>query len=197
MSENTKPRKRLIIKLNYPPSSRKCGSDSYDRDENKRRKIQDSVKPIVTCYWVDLDYRTKSTTLSQPKDNNVVENKKVIKNQVSKVVMSQPKDNNIVTENKKILKNQVSKTEIAFNGPKESSRLCSKSILMVKDSSKTTFVARAEECGLKKPMECDNRRQCWLILKRMLVDRGGWDLKDPPKIAIFDKSKIKAICLRK
>ncbi|CAK8536933.1 unnamed protein product [Lathyrus sativus] len=184
MSENTKPRKRLILKLSYPPGSR-------NKDENKRRKIEDCVKPIVTCYWVDSNYRTKSSALSQPKNNdnvvednqvsktralsqpevvedkkmiknqvfktsalsqtknndNVVEDKKVIKNQVSNRVMP----NNIDVENKKIIKNQVSKTEIGFNG--------------------------GEECGLKKkPMECVKRRQCWLILKRMMVDRDGWDL---------------------
>ncbi|XP_058775104.1 transcription factor GTE12-like [Vicia villosa] len=50
-------------------------------------------------------------------------------------------------------------------GVKESSKL-------VKDSSK--------ECVLKKPMECVKRRQCWLILKRMLAGRDGLDLKDPP-----------------
>ncbi|CAL5188856.1 unnamed protein product [Lathyrus oleraceus] len=153
---NIQPRKRLIIKLSYPPGSRKRGSDSCATDENKRRKIQDSVKPTISCYWVDSNYQTKSTALSQAKNNdNVVENKNMIKNQVSKTTpLSQPKDN-------------------------------------MKDS-----VTRGEECGLKKVMECVKRRQCWLILKRMLVDRDGWDLKDPPKIAKSDKCKIKAICLK-
>ncbi|CAL5188855.1 unnamed protein product [Lathyrus oleraceus] len=213
MSEKTQPRKRLIVKLSYPPGSRKRDSDSCTTNENKRRKIQDFVKPVVTCYWVDSNYQTKSTTLSQTKDSNiVVENKKIIKNQVSNTVTSQPKDSNIVVENKKIiknqvskttplsqpkdndnvvedkkiLKNQISKTEIAFNGPKESSRLC----------SKPASVTRGEECGLKEPMECVKRRKCWLILKRMLVDRDGLDLKDPPKIAKSDKCKIKAIGLK-
>ncbi|KAL5079902.1 hypothetical protein RYX36_008323 [Vicia faba] len=210
MSENTKPRKRLIVKLSYPPGSRKRDSDSCGTDENKRRKIQDSVRPIVTCYWVDSNYHTKTTPLSQPKDNNIavenknmviknqvsntvmsqpkdnniaVENKNMVKNQVSNTVMSQPKDNNIAVENKKmVIKNQVSKTAKA----EESSRTAS---LMVKDSSKTASVTRPEECTLKKPMECIKRRECWLILKRMLVGRDGWDLKDPPMRAMVDKSK--------
>ncbi|XP_050916738.1 uncharacterized protein LOC127131892 [Lathyrus oleraceus] len=214
LSEKTQPRKRLIVKLSYPPGSRKRDSDSCATDENKRRKIQDSVKPVVICYWVDSNYQTKSTALSQTKDSNiVVENKKIIKNQVfntvtsqpkdsnivvenkkiikiknqvSNTVTSQPKDSNIVVENKKMIKNQVSKTEIDFNGPKESSKLC----------PKTASVTRGEECGLKELMECVKRRQCWLILKRMLVDRDGWDLKDPPKIAKSDKCKIKAIGLK-
>ncbi|XP_050909388.1 transcription factor GTE3, chloroplastic-like [Lathyrus oleraceus] len=240
MSEKTQPRKRLIVKLSYPPGSRKRDSNSCATYENKRRKIQDSVKPVVTCYWVDSNYQTKSTALSQTKDSNiVVENKKIIKNQVSNTVTSQPKGSNIVVENKKIikiknqvsntvtsqpkdsnivvenkkilknqvsntiplsqpkdndnvvedkkiLKNQVSKTEIAFNGPKESSRHC----------SKPASVTRGEECGLKEPMDGVKRRQCWLILKRMLVDRDGWDLKDPPKIAKSDKCKTKAIGLK-
>ncbi|CAI8587705.1 unnamed protein product [Vicia faba] len=222
MSENTKPRKRLIVKLSYPPGSRKRDSDSCGTDENKRRKIQDSVRPTVTCYWVDSNYRTKTTPLSQPKDNNIavenknqvsntlmsqpkdsniiVENKEMIENQVSNTVMSQPKDSNIAVENKKMIKNQVtntvmsqpkavenkkmiknqfSKTEIDFNGQKESSRLC----------TKTASVTRPEECTLKKPMDCIKRRECWLILKRMLVGRDGWDLKDPPMRAMVDKSK--------
>ncbi|KAI5437237.1 hypothetical protein KIW84_023381 [Lathyrus oleraceus] len=153
---NTQPRKRLIIKLSYPHGSRKRDSDSCATDENKRRKIQDSIKPTIFCYWVDSNYQTKSTALSQPKNNgNVVENKNMIKNQVSKTTpLSQPKDN-------------------------------------MKDS-----VTRGGECGLKKAMECVKRRHCWLILKRMLVDRDGWDLKDPPKKAKFDKCKIKAIGLK-
>ncbi|XP_050909382.1 uncharacterized protein LOC127123178 [Lathyrus oleraceus] len=212
MSKKTQLRKRLIVKLSYPPSSRKRDSDSCGTDENKRRKIQDSVKPVVTCYWVDSNYQTKSTALSQTKDSNIVvenkkiiknqvsntitsqtkdsniviENKKIIKNKVSNTVTSQTKDSNIVVENKKIIKNKVSKTEIGFNGPKESSKLC----------SKTASVTRGEECGLKEPMDGVKRRQCWLILKRMLVDRDGWDLKDPPKIAKSDKCKTKAIGLK-
>ncbi|KAL5076094.1 hypothetical protein RYX36_015078 [Vicia faba] len=164
---NTKPRKRLIIKLSYPPGSRKRDSDSCGTDENKRRKVQDSVRPVVTCYWVDSNYRIKTTplSLSQPNHDNVVENNKITKNHVSNTAMSQPK--------------QVSKTARA----EESSRLCSKSISMAKDSS------RAEESSVKKPMECVKRRGCWLILKRMLVGRDGWDLKDPPTRAMVDKSK--------
>ncbi|XP_050902560.1 transcription factor GTE3, chloroplastic-like [Lathyrus oleraceus] len=179
---NTQPRKKLIIKLSYPPGSRKRDSDSCATDENKRRKIQDSVKPTVSCYWVDSNYQTKSTVLSQPKNNgNVVENKKIIKNQVSNTTpLSQPKDNDNVVEDKKMIKNQVSKTT-PLSQPKDN----------MKDST-----TRGKECGLKKAMECVKRRQCWLILKRMLVDRDGWDLKDPPKIAKSNKCKIKAIGLK-
>ncbi|CAL5188863.1 unnamed protein product [Lathyrus oleraceus] len=179
---NTQPRKRLIIKLSYPPGSRKRDSDSCATDENKRRKIQDSVKPTISCYWVDSNYQTKSTALSQPKNNgNVVENKKIIKNQVSNTIpLSQPKDNDNVVEDKKMIKNQLSKPT-PLSQPKDN----------MKDS-----VTRGEECGLKKAMECVKRRQCWLILKRMLVDRDGWDLKDPPKIAKPNKCKIKAIGLK-
>ncbi|KAL5074570.1 hypothetical protein RYX36_013554 [Vicia faba] len=214
MSDNTKPRKRLIIKLSYPPGSRKRDSDSCGRDENKRRKIQDSVRPTVTCYWIDSNYHTKTTplSLSQPYDDNVVENKNIIKNHVSNTVMSQPKNNSIDVENKKMIKIQVSKTARAEESSRlctksvlmvkdsskatsvtraeESSRLCTKSILMVKDSSKTASVTRAEECPVKKAMECVKRRECWLILKRMLVGRDGWDLKDPPTRAMVDKSKV-------
>ncbi|XP_050878348.1 uncharacterized protein LOC127082166 [Lathyrus oleraceus] len=179
---NTQPRKRLIIKLSYPPGSRKRDSDSCATDENKRRKIQDSVKPIISCYWVDSNYQTKSTALSQPKNNgNVVENKKIIKNQVSNTIpLSQPKDNDNVVEDKKMINNHLFKTT-PLSQPKDN----------MKDS-----VTRGEECGLKKAMECVKRRQCWLILKRMLVDRDGWDLKDPPKIAKSNKCKIKAIGLK-
>ncbi|KAL5100564.1 hypothetical protein RYX36_004891 [Vicia faba] len=193
MSENTQPRKRLIIKLSYPPGSRKRDSDSCGTDENKRRKVGDSVRPMVTCYWVDSNYHTKTTSLflSQPYDDNVVENKNIIKNHVSNTAMSQPKNNNADVENKKMIKTQVSKTARA----EESSRLCTKSVLMVKDSSKTTSVTRAEECPVKKPMECVKRRECWLILKRMLVGRDGWDLKDPPAIAMVDNRKSKPIGL--
>ncbi|KAL5100259.1 hypothetical protein RYX36_004586 [Vicia faba] len=116
--------------------------------------------------------QVSNTLMSQPKDSNIaVENK----NQVTNTVMSQPK----AVENKKMIKNQFSKTEIDFNGQKESSRLC----------TKTASVTRPEECSLKKPMECIKRRECWLILKRMLVGRDGWDLKDPPMRAMVDKSK--------
>ncbi|CAI8599436.1 unnamed protein product [Vicia faba] len=186
MSDNTKPRKRLIIKLSYPPGSRKRDSDSCGRDENKRRKIQDSVRPTVTYYWIDSNYHTKTTplSLSQPYDDNVVENKNITKNHVSNTVMSQPKNNIIDVENKKMIKTQVSKIARA----EESLRLYTKSILMVKDSSKTASVTRAEECPVKKAMECVKRRECWLILKRMLVGRDGWDLKDPPTRAMVDKS---------
>ncbi|XP_050878347.1 transcription factor GTE3, chloroplastic-like [Lathyrus oleraceus] len=179
---NTQPRKRLIIKLSYPPGSRKRDSDSCATDENKRRKIQDSVKPIISCYWVDSNYQTKSTALSQPKNNgNVVENKKIIKNQVSNTIpLSQPKDNDNVVEDKKMIKNQLSKTT---------------PLSQSKDNMKDSVI-RGEECGLKKAMECVKRRQCWLILKRMLVDRDGWDLKDPPKIAKSNKCKLKAIGLK-
>ncbi|CAK8572395.1 unnamed protein product [Lathyrus sativus] len=221
---NTEPRKRLIVKLSYPPGSRKRDSDSCGTDENKRRKIQDSIKPIVTCYWVDSDYRTKTTSLSQTKHNNVVEDKKMIENQVSKTTpLSQPKDNNVV-ENKKMIKNRTPLSQPKDNNvvenkkmiknptqPKDNNAVENKKMIKnrvsktttlsqpknnTKDSSKTAFVTRVEECGLKQPMECVRRRQCWLILKRMLVDRDGWDLKDPPKIAMVDKCKIKAIGLK-
>ncbi|CAK8572391.1 unnamed protein product [Lathyrus sativus] len=221
---NTEPRKKLIVKLSYPPGSRKRDSDSCGTDENKRRKIQDSVKPIVTCYWVDSDYRTKTTSLSETKHNNVVEDKKMIENQVSKTTpLSQPKDNNVV-ENKKMIKNRTQpkdnnvvenkkmiKNRTPLSQPKDNNVVENKKMIKnrvsktttlsqpknnTKDSSKTTFVTRVEECGLKQPMECVRRRQCWLILKRMLVDRDGWDLKDPPKIAMVDKCKIKAIGLK-
>ncbi|CAK8566843.1 unnamed protein product [Lathyrus sativus] len=224
---NTEPRKRLIVKLSYLPGSRKRDSDSCGTDENKRRKIQDSVKPIVTCYWVDSDYRTKTTSLSQTKHNNVVEDKKMIENQVSKTTpLSQPKDNNVV-ENKKMIKNRTPlsqpkdnnvvenkkmiKNRTPLSQPKDNNVVENKKMIKnrvsktttlsqpknnTKDSSKTAFVTRVEECGLKQPMECVRRRQCWLILKRMLVDRDGWDLKDPPKIAMVDKCKIKAIGLK-
>ncbi|CAK8536899.1 unnamed protein product [Lathyrus sativus] len=281
MSENTNPRKRLIIKLSYPPGSR-------NTDENKRRKIEDSVQPIVTCYWVDSSYRTKSSALSQPKNNdnvvedkkmiknqvskttpedndNVVEDKKMIKNQVSNTVMpnntvvedkkmiknqvsntvmpnntvvedkkmiknqvlkttalsqpedndnvvedkkmiknkvfkttasSQPKNNGNVVEDKKVIKNQVSSTVMSNNIDVENKKQVSKTEIAFNSRKESS---RGEECGLKKkPMECVKRRQCWLILKRMMVDRDGWDLKDPPKIAMVDKSesKSKAIGLK-
>ncbi|CAK8532898.1 unnamed protein product [Lathyrus sativus] len=211
---NTEPRKRLIVKLSYPPGSRKRDSDSCGTNENKRRKIQDSVKPIVTCYWVDSDYRTKTTSLSETKHNNVVEDKKIIENQVSKTTpLSQPKDNNVV-ENKKMIKNptqpkdnnvvenkKMIKNPTPSSQPKDNKMIKNRTPLSqpknnTKDSSKTAFVTRVEECGLKQPMECVRRRQCWLILKRMLVDRDGWDLKDPPKITMVDKCKIKAIGLK-
>lgn len=199
---NTEPRKRLIIKLTYPPGSRKRHLDSCGTDENKRSKIQHSERPTVTCYWVDSSYHTKTTplSLSQPMDDNVVENKNMIKNHT---VMSQPKGVKessslcsksmlMVTDNmkdssktssvtKELVKNQVSK----IAKPEE---------LMVKDSSKTTSVTKDQECRLKKPMDCVTRRQCWLILKRMLAGRDGWDLKDPP--AMVDNSESKAIGLK-
>ncbi|CAK8532895.1 unnamed protein product [Lathyrus sativus] len=265
---NTEPRKRLIVKLSYPPGSRKRDSDSCGTNENKRRKIQDSVKPNVTCYWVDSDYRTKTTSLSETKHNNVVEDKKMIENQVSKTTpLSQPKDNNVVenkkmiknptqpkdnnvVENKKMIKNRTPlsqpkdnkmiKNRTPLSQPKDNNLVENKKMIKnptqpkdnnvvenkkmiknptpssqpkdnkmiknrtplsqpknnTKDSSKTAFVTRVEECGLKQPMECVRRRQCWLILKRMLVDRDGWDLKDPPKIAMVDKCKIKTIGLK-
>ncbi|KAI5381554.1 hypothetical protein KIW84_UN0636 [Lathyrus oleraceus] len=109
---NTQPRKKLIIKLSYPPGSRKRDSDSCATDENKRRKIQDSVKPTIIKNQV-----SNTTPLSQPKDNdNVVEDKKMIKNQVSKTTpLSQPKDNDNVVEDKKMIMNQVSKTTPCLN----------------------------------------------------------------------------------
>ncbi|XP_050909357.1 transcription factor GTE8-like [Lathyrus oleraceus] len=201
---NTQPRKRLIIKLSYPPGSRKRDSDSCATDENKRRKIQDSVKPTISCYWVDSNYQTKSTALSQPKDSDiVVENKEIIKNQVSNTIpLSQPKDNDNVVEDKKMIKNQVSNTT-PLSQPKDNDNVVEDKKMIKNQVSKTTPLSqpkdsttRGEECGLKKAMECVKRRQCWLILKRMLVDRDGWDLKDPPKIAKSDKCKIKAIGLK-
>ncbi|XP_050909362.1 transcription factor GTE12-like [Lathyrus oleraceus] len=208
---NTQPRKKLnknSHQLSYPPGSRKRDSDSCATDENKRRKIQDSVKPTVSCYWVDSNYQTKSTVLSQPKNNgNVVENKKIIKNQVSNTTpLSQPKDNDNVVEDKKMIKNQVSKTT-PLSQPKDNDNVVEDKKMIMNQVSKTTPLSqpkdnmkdsttRGKECGLKKAMECVKRRQCWLILKRMLVDRDGWDLKDPPKIAKSNKCKIKAIGLK-
>ncbi|XP_050909386.1 transcription factor GTE3, chloroplastic [Lathyrus oleraceus] len=202
MSEKTQPRKRLIVKLSYPPGSRKLLSQTKDSNivvENKKI-IKNQVSNTVTSQpkgsnivvenkkIIKIKNQVSNTVTSQPKDSNiVVENKKILKNQVSNTIpLSQPKDNDNVVEDKKILKNQVSKTEIAFNGPKESSRHC----------SKPASVTRGEECGLKEPMDGVKRRQCWLILKRMLVDRDGWVLKDPPKIAKSDKCKTKAIGLK-
>ncbi|XP_058775102.1 transcription factor GTE12-like [Vicia villosa] len=76
--------------------------------------------------------------------------------------LSQPNNN--------MIKNHVSDIVMSQpKGVKESSKLANDNM---KDSSK--------ECVLKKPMKCVKRRQCWLILKRMLVGRDGWDLKDPP-----------------
>ncbi|CAK8536902.1 unnamed protein product [Lathyrus sativus] len=130
MSENTNPRKRLIIKLSYPPGSR-------NTDENKRRKIEDSVKPIVTCYWVDSSYRTKSSALSQPKNNdNVVEDKKLIKNQVSKTTAE---DNDNVVEDKKMIKNQVSNTVMPNNTVVEDKKMIKNQVL------KTTALSQPED----------------------------------------------------
>ncbi|CAK8541229.1 unnamed protein product [Lathyrus sativus] len=212
MSENTQPRKRLIIKLKYLPGSRKHDSDSCGRDENKRRKIEDSVKPIVTCYWIDSNYRTKSSALSQPKNNdNVVEDKKMIKNQVPKTTaLSQPEDNDNVVEDKKTIKNKVFKTR-ALSQPKDNDKKVIKNqvsntimpnniVVENKNQVSKTEIAfnGRKESSRGEPMECVKRRQCWLILNRMMVDRDGWDLKDPPKIAMIDKSesKSKAIGLK-
>ncbi|XP_058775097.1 transcription factor GTE9-like [Vicia villosa] len=183
---NTEPRKRLIIKLSYPPGTMKRHSDSSDTDENKRRKIQHSEQPTVTCYWVDSCYKTKTTTpfsLSQPK--GVKESSRLCSK--SMLTKDSSKTSSVTKE---MVKNQVSK--IAKS--EESSRTTS---LIVKDSSKNTSVTKDEEYVLKKPMECVKRRQCWLILKRMLAGRDGWDLKDPP--AMESKSlekKSKAIGLK-
>ncbi|XP_058775100.1 transcription factor GTE11-like [Vicia villosa] len=179
-TSNTNPsssdRKRLIVKLTYSPGSRKRHSDSScGTDDNKRSKFQDSVKPTVTCYWVDSNYHTKTTpfSLSQPNTHNaLVENN----NHVSDTVMSQPKG---VKESSKMAKDKINASSKKASMTKE----------MVKDNIKakpeessrtTSLMVKAKECVLKKPMECVKRRQCWLILKRMLVGRDGWDLKDPP-----------------
>ncbi|XP_058775105.1 transcription factor GTE9-like [Vicia villosa] len=180
---NTEPRKKLIIKLSYPPGTMKRHSDSSDTDENKRRKIQHSERPTVTCYWVDSCYKTKTTTplsLSQPK--GVKESSRLCS---KSMLMKDSSKTSSVT--KEMVKNQVSK--IAKS--EQHSRTTS---LMVKDSSKTTD----EECVLKKPMECVKRRQCWLILKRMLAGRDGWDLKDPPAMESSKslEKKSKAIGLK-
>ncbi|XP_004515499.3 uncharacterized protein [Cicer arietinum] len=138
-------------------------------------------KPIVTCFWLDA------------KD--------------STAIMSQ-QNNNTTTDSVKDSKPILSK-EVGVQVMKDS---CSKKII------NETRNPRTENCCLKtdggeimnenrkKPMQHYKKMQCWVILKRILIGRDSWPLKDPidlkflkafhDKDNLENKSKLKTMGLK-
>ncbi|XP_027192145.1 uncharacterized protein [Cicer arietinum] len=210
--ESTKQhRKRLIIKFSYPSGSQ----NNHSQGDTKRRKMESSTaKPIVTCYWLDSK---DSTTLMSHQNNKMMVNEGLTPTTTTNS-KSCVKENSLIREKdskKSILKDTVADSvckKINKNLNNETRNPSS-----IKENPST------EKYGLKndgveiklikkekkkKPMENYKKMQCWVILKRMLVGRDSWALKDPIDLKVLEgfhtskednlenKSKLKAMGLK-
>ncbi|XP_004515625.3 transcription factor GTE5, chloroplastic-like [Cicer arietinum] len=130
------------------------------------QKNHSTSKPIVTCFWLDAK---DSTAIMSQQNNN--------------------KELSTPTDSKPILSK-----EVGVQVMKDS---CSKKII------NETRNPRTENCGLKaaggeiknekrkKPMQHYKKMQCWVILKRMLIGRDSWPLKDPVDLKLLKASHHK------